>query len=399
MYKACTPSLRYPLLRAFLPKRVFKVAPVPKLKQFCSLFLLAALTACSLFKQPDHFESRPVTFVNLTDWPTDNYTQALRSFTASCPVLAKKPRDGSTGSGLEVDGWLWQSLCADAMNVPQGNNDAARLFFERRFTPYRIANNGKEIGLFTGYYVPTLYGSAKRKGRYQYPVYKAPSGLEHKKPYYSHAEIDQGALDGQGLELMWVDDPVMLFFTQIQGSGRVHFEDGSETLIGYAGQNGYEYVSLGKVMGDEGLLPQDQINFYTLRQWLYDHPGRAFSLMERNPSYVFFKKLDHSGVVGAVGAVLAPQRSIAVDSRYIPYGLPVFMETELPALPNATPLLFHRLMIAQDTGGAIHGLVRADIFFGEGSEAEYLAGYMKGHGIYSLLVPNEITNQIRSGQK
>ena len=357
--------------------------------------LLLCCSACSLFKQPDHFESHPVTFETLADWPADNHTQALQTFLASCPMLMQKARTESSGSGLEVDSGLWQSLCTDAISLPPHNNDVARAFFERRFVPYRIANNGREKGLFTGYYVPTLYGSHKRRGNYIYPVYRAPSGLEHKKPYYTHAEIDQGALSGQGLELMWVDDPVMLFFVQVQGSGRVIFDDGREMLIGYAGQNGYEYVSIGKIMGDEGMLPKDQIDFFTIRQWLYSHPAQAFELMERNPSYVFFKRLDVPGVVGAAGAVLTPQRSLAVDRRYIPYGLPLFMETELPAFPGQQPTLFHRLMIAQDTGGAIKGPVRADIFMGEGDQAEYLAGYMKGHGIYSLLVPKEITYQLQ----
>lgn len=370
---------------------------MPK-RHFCSRIIsvcaLLAVSGCSFFKPADHFESRAVAFETLAHWQDDNHAQALDAFIASCPALQSKSRSGTSGSGIQVEPSLWQSLCADAMRVPSGNNLMAREFFERRFIPYRIANNGKENGLFTGYYVPTLYGSAQPKGQYVYPIYQAPAELKTKKPYFTHADIAGGALKGRGLELVWVDDPVMLFFLQIQGSGRVRFADGREMLIGYAGQNGHAYASLGKIMGDEGLLPKDQINFYTIRQWLYDHPERAFELMQRNPSYVFFKRLDKTGVVGAVGAVLTKQRSLAVDNRYIPYGLPLFLETELPALPDASPTLFHRLVIAQDTGGAIKGPVRGDIFFGEGSESEYLAGYMKGRGVYSLLVPKEMTDQM-----
>jgi membrane-bound lytic murein transglycosylase A len=146
-------------------------------------------------------------------------------------------------------------------------------------------------------------------------------------------------------------------------------------------------------MGDEGYLPKDQINFFTLRQWLYDNPAEAQRLMERNPSYVFFKPLTQSGPVGSVGNVLVPQRSLAVDPKHIPYGLPLFLETQLPSRSGtATP--FNRIMLAQDTGGAIRGPVRGDIFFGPGEDAEYMAGFMKGRGVYSLLVPREIQSQI-----
>ncbi len=356
------------------------------------VLLVLATSACGT--KPDHFESHPLGFEQLQGWSDDNHAEALASFLSSCPMLMNKPRSATSGSHLQVDAATWRSLCTDAAGVPRDNNIEARGFFERRFVPYKIANNGKERGLFTGYYVPTLYASHKRKGHYTYALYQPPAGLERMKPYYSHEEIARGALESKGLELVWVDDPVMLFFLQIQGSGRVKFDDGSDMLVGYAGQNGHGYVSLGKIMGDEGLLPKDQINFYTIRQWLYDHPDRAFGLMQRNPSYVFFKRLDQQGAVGAAGSVLVRQRSIAVDNKYIPYGLPVFMETDLPATPNGNLTSFHRVLIAQDTGGAIKGPVRADIFFGEGSDAEYLAGFMKGHGVYSLLVPKEIAGQL-----
>lgn len=363
-------------------------------KGLWTITLLLALGGCGFFRQADHFESHSVSFDELQGWNDDRHAQALATFLASCPGLMNKPRPATGGSGLRLNKDIWRSLCEDAAGVPPGNDAEARRYFERRFTPYRIANNGRERGLFTGYYVPTLYASRKRGGDYKYAIYQPPVG----QPSYTHAEIDRGALAGQRLELLWVDDPVMLFFLHIQGSGRVRFEDGSQMLIGYAGQNGYPYASLGKIMGDEGLLPKDQINFYTIRQYLYDHPAQAFDLMQRNPSYIFFKRLDRQGAVGAAGSVLVPQRSIAVDARYIPYGLPLFMETDLPATPNAPAVPFHRLVIAQDTGGAIKGPVRADIFFGEGADAEYLAGFMKGQGVYSLLVPREIAGQLPAGK-
>jgi len=359
-------------------------------KKVFALLLMAMLTACG---QADHFGAHPTNYPALQGWQDDDHAAALSVFKTSCPALENHSVLAS-GSGLEVNSSVWQSLCTEAEQIPPGDREAARQFFERRFVPYRVNNNGKEQGLFTGYYEPVLYGAWHKGGDFQYPLYLPPSDLKNSKPYYTREEIDDGALKGRKLEIVWVDDPVMLFFMHIQGSGRIRLKNGKEVRIGYADQNGQEYVGLGKIMGDENLLPKDQINFFTLRQWLYDHKDQAFAMMQRNPSYVFFKKIDGPGPIGAVGTPLTPKRSIAVDKNYIPYGLPLFMETELPAEPQEKTVPFHRLMIAQDTGGAIRGPVRADIFFGSGEDAEYLAGYMKGHGVYSLLVPKEIESQL-----
>ncbi|MBY0408085.1 MAG: MltA domain-containing protein, partial [Rickettsiales bacterium] len=362
------------------------------LMRLLPVLLLLLATACA--GQQDHFESSPRTFEEMDGWFNENHVEALAAFRASCPVLAARPKPRTTGSNITIPKKVWESVCNDAQAVPM-EPVAARIFFERRFKPYRILNNGKDRGLFTGYYEPTLFGSLRKKGDFQYPLYMAPPEMQKGQSFFSHAEINRGALAGRKLELLYVDDPVMLFFMQIQGSGRVKLADGREMLMGYAGQNGHGYVSLGKIMGDEGYLPKDQVNFFTLRQWLYDHPDQAFGLMERNPSYVFFRKLEQSGPVGSVGVVLTPQRSLAVDPKYIPYGLPLYLETELPALQGeAAPRPFRRMLIAQDTGGAIRGPVRGDIFFGGGKDAEFLAGFMKGRGVYSLLLPKEIVDQL-----
>ncbi|NBO18701.1 MAG: murein transglycosylase [Proteobacteria bacterium] len=357
------------------------------------LALLLWCASCGLFKEPDRFGAQPIGYDQLNGWEYDRHADALEVFVRSCVLLEQKPKAKTSGSGIAVPRDVWRSLCREARSIMPGEDTLAREFFERRFAPYRVNNNGREQGLFTGYYEPMLYGSKKKKGDYQYPVYAAPDDLMKRRPYYSHAEINKGVLKHRGLELFYVDDPVMLFFMQIQGSGRVLLPGGEQVLLGYAGQNGHEYVSLGKIMGDEGYLPKDQINFFTLRQWLYDHPDDARAMMERNPSYVFFKALNQNGPVGAVGSVLVPQRSLAVDAKYIPYGLPLFLETQLPT-HSGVSAPFNRIMIAQDTGGAIRGPVRGDIFFGPGEGAEYLAGFMKGRGVYTLLVPREIESQI-----
>jgi len=365
------------------------------LRRFSVLSLVLCCTACAFFKPSDHFEAHEISFNDLSGWQDDHQSEALAAFVAGCPLLMTKTQAPSPSSELKVPQSVWQSLCDEAKRVSPENNDQARLFFEQRFVPYRVANNGRERGLFTGYYEPMLYGSPTKRGDFIYPLYIAPPDLENKKPYFTRAEIDKGALDGRKLELIWVDDPVMLFFLQIQGSGIVRMAHGREIQVGYAGKNGQPYVSLGKIMGDKGLIAGDQINFFSLRQWLYQHPDQAFDVMERNPSYVFFHQLNTNGVVGAAGTVLTSQRSLAIDNHYIPYGLPLFLETELPPTQSTSVLPFHRLMVAQDTGSAIRGPVRGDIFFGAGEGAEYMAGTMKGHGVYSLLVPKEITSQLQ----
>jgi len=359
-------------------------------QRLLSLILLLLSTACA---ETDHFGAREMTFEQLDGWQNDNHAEALSTFISSCEIFARKARPRTTGSGIQVSEGVWQSLCDDA-KIAEVSAEPPKVFFENRFVPFRVNNNGKEQGLFTGYYEPILYGSLKKQGDFKYPLHLAPSELASSKPYYTHEEINNGALKNRHLEFVWVDDPVMKFFMQIQGSGRVRLPNHREMYIGYADGNGQPYVSLGKIMGDEGYLPKDQINFFTIRQWLYDHPRQAIKLMERNPSYVFFKERDIPAV-GAAGVSLTPQRSIAVDPKYIPYGLPVYMEAELPALPGKMPTPFERLMIAQDTGGAIRGPVRADIFFGPGDQAEYLAGYMKNRGVYNLLVPKELADQLR----
>ena len=361
---------------------------------FSRLLLLTIpllLSGCALFKPADHFEASRVELASLKGWNDDKHAEALSAFLDSCPMLSAKARPATKGSGIAISPSVWKKLCAKANATPL-TNPAAKAFFEANFTPYRVMNNGNEQGLFTGYYEPLLYGSPTKHGDFKYPLYLTPPDL--KKPYFTRKEIDEGALKGRHLELVWVDDPVMLFFLHIQGSGRILLPGGKEFLAGYAQQNGHGYVGLGKIMGDEGLVSKDNMNFFTIRQWLYDNPDKAFAMMQRNPSYVFFKRLTTDRVVGAVGAPLTPKRSLAVDNAYIPYGVPMFLEASLPDIPGSPKRPFNQLMIAHDTGGAIRSPVRGDVFFGHGQEAEYLAGYMKPRGRYTMLVPKQVASQL-----
>lgn len=340
---------------------------------------------------------RATTFAALPGWGNDDLRQVLPAFLTSCTTQARKAD--------------WKEPCAIAAGLDAGNEKAIRTFFQSFFTPYQVVNaDGSDNGLVTGYYEPLLKGSRKRGGPYQTPIYRAPDDLitvdlasiypelkglrlrgrlvgNKVVPYPSRAELDKsGALAGK--EILWVDDPIDAFFLQVQGSGRVQMNDGSSIVrVAYADQNGYPYRSIGRYLVDKGELTLAQASAQGIKGWLAANPGRQQELLNANPSYVFFKEekvLDASqGPKGAQGVPLTPLRSIAVDQQFVPLGTPVFLATTQPN--SNTPL--QQLVIAQDTGGAIKGAVRADFFWGFGNEAGEKAGRMKQRGMMWLLLP------------
>jgi membrane-bound lytic murein transglycosylase A len=381
-----------------------------------SLVAALALASCAPREAPLEIEKltlQKTTFAALEGWGEDRHAEALAAFLLSCPALAKDgaaaaelktPQNGSAG-GFGALG-AWRAACDEAKTI--GADDAsARAFFERRFTPYLAGNNGQPEGLFTGYYVPELKGARTKTARFRVPIYRLPDDLvtadlglfkeELKgqriagkvekgklKPYDSRAEIERGALAGKGLEILYVDDPVDAFFLHIQGSGRVVLEEGGAITIGYAGANGRPYVAIGRALVQNGAMDKDSVTMQSIRAWLAAHPGEAEKTMEANPSYVFFRELPGTSVVGAAGVDLTPGRSLAVDRRFVPYGVPLWLQSQGGG-PDAAAL--RRLMVAQDTGGAITGPVRGDVFWGFGHEAGERAGRMKDAGRYFLLLP------------
>ena len=359
---------------------------------------------------------------------------------AACPAVAPElPRAKTLEavSWAEVPGWMdddphaawdaflrgcgrlkaqsaWRESCALAERLPAGAS--ARDFFETHFLPYRVANADSSVqGLATGYYEPLLRGSRSKNGAYRYPIYAAPEDLlivdlaeinpelKHLRlrgrlegrrvvPYYPRAEIERGLPALAGRELLWVDDPVDLFFLQIQGSGRVRLPTGELVRVGYADQNGQPYKSIGRYLVEQGELKLEEASMQGIKAWGAANPAQLEDLLKRNPSYVFFRELPGgesdsgsgaSGPVGALGVALTPERSIAVDPRHIPLGAPVFIATTWP--DSALPLA--RLVLAQDTGGAIRGAVRADFYWGSGAEAGSLAGKMRQKGRLWALMP------------
>ncbi len=333
-----------------------------------------------------------VTWQEVAGWADDDPAAAWDAFLQSCSRLKAQP--------------AWRDSCQLALGLPAAS---ARAFFESHFLPYRVAGaDGREEGLATGYYEPLLRGSRLKEGPYRYPIYAAPDDLllvdlaevnpelKHLRlrgrlegrrvvPYYPRADIERGLPALAGKELLWVDDPVDLFFLQIQGSGRVRLPSGELVRVGYADQNGQPYRSVGRYLVEQRELPLEQASMQGIRSWGAANPDKLATLLDRNPSYVFFRELARTdgGPTGALGVALTPERSIAVDPRYIPLGAPVFLAT---TLPNSTQPLA-RLVMAQDTGGAIRGAVRADYFWGFGDAAGAQAGRMRQSARMWVLLP------------
>ena len=306
-----------------------------------------------------------IDFFDLDGWTDDRHAEALSTFRDTCDLL-KDPD--------------WVPLCRLAADVGPGD-PAARSFFELFFKPVLI---GEPPALFTGYYEPELQGSPVRTPRFNWPIYRRPPELRDGQVYLDRATIENGALRGRGLEIAWLDDPVEAFFLQIQGSGRIVMPDGSVVRVGYSGRNGYAYKSVGQEMIRRGTHTPDQVSAQEIRAYVARNPQAGAALLNVNPSYIFFRKLPdlppEKGPIGAMGRSITTMRSLAVDPDYTPLGAPVWVEKDGAGA-------FRRLMVAQDTGGAIKGAQRADIFFGTGEAAGNAAGTVKDGGRMLVLLP------------
>ena len=350
-----------------------------------------------------------VSFADLPDWSRSDPRPALAAFRRSCDALMAKPPVTPLGAyGGTVADWL--APCKDAQAVNGKDAQRVRRFFETDFSPRQIGAGAVKDGLFTGYYEPELHGSRTKHGRYQTPVYglptdlvsidlsQFPSALSTQRiagrldgaklvPYATRAEIDANGLAPASV-LFYGDDPVAVFFLHIQGSGRVTLDDGKVERVAYAGQNGWPYTAIGKTLIAQGAMARENMSMQAIRDWLRAHPRKARAIMESDTSFVFFRELPVGdpalGAPGAEGPPLTPGASIAVDMKIHPLGAPFYVVTRTPDAAGN----LHRLFVAQDTGGAIRGPVRADIFFGFGPDAELNAGGMKQTGQLYVLLPN-----------
>ena len=355
---------------------------------------LLALAGCDFFTPQEPGIGASVQWEEMPGWRDDNLEQAWQALQAQCPRMDSK-------------GDPWPVICQKVSDLQSPTAEQVREFFQSNFAPHRIhGKHGKFDGLITGYYEPILKGSLSKSDPYVYPIYSPPEDMvtvelaglypslkgmrlrgrvegNRLVPFHSREAIDGEQQPLAGKELLWIDDPYDSFFLQIQGSGRVRLDDGSMVGLNYADQNGHPYVAVGKTLVEMKELPLEDVSLFTIRQWLDKNPSRAHEVLNSNPSYVFFTLREDTaeGPRGSLNVPLTDERSLAVDRRVIPLGTPVWLDT---TLPDGTR--YQRLMIAQDTGGAIRGPVRADVFFGTGERAELLAGEMKQSGqLYALL--------------
>ncbi|SDZ80585.1 membrane-bound lytic murein transglycosylase A [Desulfuromusa kysingii] len=347
---------------------------------------------------------KPVSWEQVDGWLLDRPAAALVAFQQSCKAIGKRD--------------MWQQVCAEAIKISTPGEKNSRDFFELYFQPYQVRNaDGSDDGIITGYYGPELEGSRTPTEEYRYPLYRLPDDMlivdldevypELSKyrlrgrvvgnrvvPYFDRSEIDAGNDPLAGQELFWVKDPVDLFFLHIQGSGRIRLPDGELVMVNYANQNGHPYRSIGKLLLERNAMTRDQMSMQNIRSWVAENPEAGKQLLAENPSYVFFRELsaEFQSPPGALGVPLTALRSLAVDPRTIPLGAPVFLSTTFPG----TDFPLKQLMVAQDTGGAIKGEVRADFFWGMGNDAGEIAGRMKQDGRLWVLLPKEELQQSRS---
>jgi membrane-bound lytic murein transglycosylase A len=349
-----------------------------------AIALGAVLYSCNR-TVPPKLTLKPLGFDQLADWGADNIAAAVPAFRRSCAVITThsdaEPFDPTGKSGDFGTVGDWRELCDAAAKLP-GTAAATRAFFEANFVPLLAGNNGDIEGLFTGYFEVVLNGALHQEGPFQTPLYRLPPDPKA----YTRAQIETGALDGKGLELVWVDDPFAAFSLAIQGSGLVRLKGGGTLRLGYAGSNGQRYVAIGRLLVERKEIALKDLTMESLRVWITTHGEAGKALMRENPSYVFFQVIPGDGPLGSEKVVLTAKRSLAVDRRFIPLGMPLWLD----ATERFGPGTIRRLVIAQDTGGAIKGPVRGDLYWGSGDAAGQKAGMTNATGHYCLLVPRAV---------
>ena len=347
----------------------------------------------------------------LTNWKETALVTSFETFKKSCDAFLKQSPETEVGTvNFPMKAADWQPACQAALNLKEVDEPKLHDFFERWFKLVRFSQHKPLDGLFTGYYLPLLHGAWQPSERYKYPIWGRPQELitvnlesfgitADKKsitgrlagkklvPYYSRAEINEGKMSSTSTPLLWVDNRVDRFFLEIQGSGYVQMEDGSNIAIGYAAQNGRPYTSIGKYLIQKGELEKKAVSMQSIREFLNTHAERVDEVLNQNESFIFFRLLKHQQILGSQGVALTAGYSLAVDKSHIPLGTPIWLETSFPTQNSTQPAALKRLMVAQDTGGAIKGWVRGDVFWGGGEEASYIAGHMKNKGTFWLFLP------------
>ncbi len=392
--------------------RIFRVFVL-----FISLVGMAR-AACGQDAEPLKFpdtQYEPVDWADVEGWADDDHAAAFATFLASCRALTGKRRPSREMTAISE---ALRDVCARAQAAVPLDEDGARKFFEDHFRPLRISKLGETDGFLTGYYEPIIDGSRVPTGEFTAPLYRRPPNLVvagrrklgdafpakgvkvgrrvgRRKivPYYDRGEIEDGALDGWHLEICWLRSQLDVLFAQIQGSARIRLEDGSVLRVNYDSHNGWPYTPVGRVLIDRNIIPKDEMSMQRIREWMEANPDQAKEVRRQNKSYVFFRITDLSTedeAVGGEGVPLAPGRSIAIDRSLHVYGTPFFIAADLPITNERAKTKFRRLVVAQDTGSAIVGTARADIYFGAGDDAARIAGRIRNPGRFVMLLPREL---------
>ena len=378
--------------RVLLPVAVLLALAVPP--------AVAQIGESEPIKFPDT-QYEPVDWADIDGWANDDHATAFAAFLESCRALNASRQQPAPGTMAITD--ALKAVCTRGFAAVPLEEDGARAFFEDNFRPVRVSKLGDSAGFLTGYYEPIIEGSRVPTGSFSAPLYRRPPNLVVSGwrklgkdrfpskgvkvgrrvgrrtivPYYDRGEIEDGALDGWHLEICYLRSQLDVLFAQIQGSARIRLEDGSVLRVNYDSHNGLPYTPVGRVLAERKLLPKDEVTMQRIRDWMDANPDQAKDIRRQNKSYVFFRITDLANAdeaVGGEGVPLVPGRSIAVDRSLHAYGTPFFITANLPIANDKAGTEFRRLVFAQDTGSAIVGPARADIFFGAGAEAARIAG-------------------------
>lgn len=384
-----------------------------------ALALIAIGVSIWWWKLPSKPTFRQVPFEQLPGWGKAELKKSLLTFQTSCRTFIKQDPERVVGTEqIELQAKDWQPACHAALKISPIDERSAKQFFQKWFAPVEFYDNKPVRGLFTGYYMPLIKGSYTKTKEFSVPIYELPNNLvtidlglfiSHLKgtrlvgrldgtkivPFYSREQINKGAIKDTAKVLLWINNPIDRLFLEIQGSGIVEFEDGKRIYIGYDGQNGLPYTAIAGLLIKKGIMTKHNASMQRIKRYFEAHPKQIDKVINQNKSFIFFRKLSLDGALGSQGVALTPGYSLAIDKQWIPMGAPLWLSTTRPDSKNPdTNKPMQRLMIAQDTGGAIRGKVRGDVFWGGGEKATLIAGHMKNEGHYWLLLPRHALSRI-----
>lgn len=388
-------KLQAPSLNAL----VSEIPSIPYTKNSGHLPLIKAPLAKAMVNQKpaapmvvNQLTLKQIPYYELPGWQEADVKKSLFAFRKSCETFLKKDPDHPVGSKqINLKAEDWQPACKAALSMNNVYEEEARQFFEKWFYPIEFGKKKPGKGVFTGYYTPQVKGSLTRSKVYNTPIYGMPA---KRSASYTREQIDKGVLNHKAPVIAWINSPVDRLFLEIEGAAVVRLKNGKDLYLSYAGENGAPYTSIGSVLIKKGIMNKDNASKTAIKHYLSNNPGKVNPILHQNKSFVFFQNLKKPAALGAQGMALTPGYSLAIDRQWIPLGAPLWLVTKVP-VQNEPQKQFKRLMIAQDTGGAIRGLVRGDIYWGASKKAAYLGEHMKNQGRYWLLLPKHAIHKIQ----